>query len=102
MDDDDLDEYERDAREEERDPSDDAGECIGAACCNPHPYHGSDECETVEMYEAWAAYCREQERRERWPRLHAALDWFARGWRALRWRERVAARVTSDDSGIPF
>lgn len=89
----------------EPDPLDDEGECIGARCTNPHPYHGSDECETVEMHEAWAAFERAQMRRERWPRIYAVVDWFCylptrarAAWRRLTgWR---APEV--DDSEIPF
>lgn len=31
-------------------------------CCNPHPFHSSSECETVEMHEEYERSLDEQER----------------------------------------
>lgn len=34
-------------------------------CCNPHPFHSSSECETVEMHEAYERSLDEVERNGR-------------------------------------
>lgn len=60
---DEIDDLEADEDADWNDAEHEDGYCVDPVnCCNPHPFHSSSECETVEMYEEYERSLDEQER----------------------------------------